>query len=170
MRRKIIELLLIFICLCLQSSLFKAVSLGGVSPNLLIILTSAFGFMNGKEEGMYVGFISGLFTDMLYGNGLLGFYTLLYVYIGYANGMFSRVIFPEDVKFPILFIGLSDLIYGLLSYIFLFLLRSRLDLPYYFIRIILPEAVYTILITLLFYRPLLHLEETIEMYEDRESF
>ena len=62
MLRKFITALLIFGCFILQSSVFSAVSLGGIVPNLLIILTSAFGFMRGEEEGLVVGFCCGLLT------------------------------------------------------------------------------------------------------------
>ena len=71
MIRKSIEFLLVFFCFILQCTLFKFISLGGITPNLLIILTSAFGFMKGRTEGMYVGFFSGLMMDVLFGNGIL---------------------------------------------------------------------------------------------------
>ena len=58
MRRKAIEALLIIICFILQCTVFQALSLAGIVPNLLLIVTSSLGFMRGEKEGMAVGFFS----------------------------------------------------------------------------------------------------------------
>lgn len=164
MIRKSIEFVLVFFCFLLQCTLFKFISLGGIAPNLLIILTSAFGFMKGRTEGMFVGFFSGLMVDVLFGNGIIGFYTLIYTYIGFFNGMFNRMFFPDDVRLPILLITFSDLIYCFVVYVLTFLLRSRFDFGYYVLHIIIPETVYTIFITILFYRLLLKIETSLERH------
>ena len=164
MIRKSIEFVLVFVCFLLQCTLFKFISLGGIAPNLLIILTSAFGFMKGRTEGMFVGFFSGLMVDVLFGNGIIGLYTLIYTYIGFFNGMFNRMFFPDDVRLPILLITFSDLIYCFVVYVLTFLLRSRFDFGYYVLHIIIPETVYTIFITILFYRLLLKIETSLERH------
>ena len=148
---------MIFISFCLQCTLFKALSLGKVAPNLLLMLTSVFGFMGGKKDGMFAGFFAGICTDILYGNGLIGFYMLLFVWIGYVNGMFNRLFYPEDIKIPRIITTVSDFIAGFLTYVFLFLLRSKLDLSFYIIHVILPETVYTLIITIILFKPILFL-------------
>ena len=52
MKRKIIVALMILISFLLQSTVFKALAIGSISPNLLVVLTSSFGFMRGKKEGL----------------------------------------------------------------------------------------------------------------------
>ena len=71
---------MIIVAYLLQTTLFKAISIAGIVPNILIILTSAFGFMRGKNEGMLIGFISGLLVDIFFGS-ILGFYALVYMFI-----------------------------------------------------------------------------------------
>ncbi|MBQ9504345.1 MAG: rod shape-determining protein MreD [Lachnospiraceae bacterium] len=164
MIRKSIEFLLVFFCFILQCTFFHFISLGGIAPNLLIILTSAFGFMKGRTEGMFVGFFSGLMMDVLFGNGIIGLYTLIYTYIGFFNGMFNRLFFPDDVRLPIILITFSDLVYCFIVYVLTFLLRSRFDFSYYLLHVIIPETVYTIFITILFYRLLLKLETSLEKF------
>lgn len=164
MIRKSIEFLLVFFCFLLQCTFFKFISLGGIAPNLLIILTSAFGFMKGRTEGMFVGFFSGLMMDVLFGNGIIGLYTLIFTYIGFFNGMFNRMFFPDDVRLPIILITFSDLVYCFVVYVLTFLLRSRFDFGYYVLHIIIPETVYTIFITILFYRLLLKIETSLERH------
>ena len=108
MKRKLITLLIILVCFLLESSVFHRLSFASVKPNLLIVVTSSFGFMRGKKEGMFVGFSAGLLADLFWGNAL-GFNMLLYAVIGYMNGSFKRMFYDDDVKLPIVLIGASEL-------------------------------------------------------------
>ena len=115
MKRKIIVALMILISFLLQSTVFKALAIGSISPNLLVVLTSSFGFMRGKKEGLWVGFFCGLLEDIFYGR-LLGMHAVMYMYIGYVNGYFNRIFYGEDIKLPIFLISVSELAYGPVSY------------------------------------------------------
>ena len=98
----------------------------------------------------------------------MGFYALLLMYIGFIYGKFCGIFYPEDIKLPIALIVISDLSYGVMCYILLFLLRGRLNLPYYFTRVILPEALYTIVVTMFLYPIILIVNEKLEAKEKRE--
>ena len=161
MKRVIIELLIIIAAFILQSTIFRAISLGGIVPNLLIIVTSSFGIMRGRREGMFIGFICGILVDIFFGN-VLGFYALVYLVIGYLNGIFQSFFYPEDVKLPMIMIFASEAVYCFVCYIFLFLLRRRLHLGYYMVHIILPEMVYTIVATIALYRGILFVNEKLD--------
>ena len=67
MRRKITLAFLILAAFLLQTTVFQYFQIASVTPNLLLILTSAFGLMRGKKEGLMVGFFSGLMIDLFYG-------------------------------------------------------------------------------------------------------
>ena len=54
MRRRIVLFIIITLCFLLQTTLFKTLSFANISPNLLIIAVSSFGFMRGKKEGLWV--------------------------------------------------------------------------------------------------------------------
>lgn len=166
MKKNITIAVIVILCFVLQSTVFKALSFGGIGPNLLIIITSAFGFMYGKKCGLLVGFFSGLLIDLFFGN-VMCFYALIYMYIGYANGIFQSIFFKDDIKLPIALIMTSDLGYGIISYLLLFLLRSRFHLGYYFIHIIIPEMVYTILVTLVLYPLILAMNKYFDKREKR---
>lgn len=168
MLKKIVTALLILICFVLQSSVFDNFSFAGIVPNLMIILTSSFGFMQGEREGMLIGFISGLLLDVFFGD-FLGFYALILMYVGYLNGKFSRIFYPEDIKLPIALIVVSDLSYGVICYFLMFLLRGRFAFPYYFTRVILPEALYTIVVTMFLYPIILMINTKIENREKRSA-
>ena len=168
MLRKLIVALFISICFVLQCSVFDSLSFAGIIPNLMIILTSSFGFMRGEKEGLVIGFFSGLLNDIFFGS-FLGFYALLLMYIGYINGKFSRIFYPEDIKLPLALIVISDLSYGIICYILTFMLRSRFQFTYYFMHIILPEALYTIVVTLILYPVILRVNERLETREKRRA-
>lgn len=168
MKRKIIVIITVIICFLLQSTLFQTLSFASISPNLLVIVTSAFGFMRGKKEGMVIGFFSGLLMDIFYGS-VLGFYALIYMYVGYANGFFRKIFFPEDIKLPMILISVSDLACNLLVYFFQFLFRKQFAFDYYLIHIIIPEWVYTILVTIFMYFILLKINQKLEMTEKRST-
>ena len=171
MRKKLLTVLFIFImffCFLLQCTLFKRLSFGGISPNLLLITTTSVGFMRGEKQGILAGFVSGLFVDIFFGD-VIGLYAMIYMYIGYLNGKFSRIFYPEDLKLPLALITLSDLSYGMVCYIVLFLLRGRLNFPYFFFHIILPETVYTIVVSIILYPILLSLYKRLNIEEDRSE-
>ena len=168
MKRKVISFLIILICFLLQSTVFPKITFFSVKPNLLIIVTASFGFMRGKKEGMFVGFICGILMDIFLG-GLLGFYALIYATIGYVNGFFKRMFYDEDIKLPLGMISASELIYGLVVYICLFMLQGEFNFLYYLVHIILPELVYTILVTLVLYQIILQINRKLEAEEQRSA-
>lgn len=168
MLRKVWVAVLIVTCFVLQCSVFGSLAFAGIIPNLMVILTSSFGFMRGEKEGLLIGFACGLLNDVVFG-GFLGFYALALMYIGYLNGKFSRIFYPEDIKLPLALIVVSDLSYGILCYILTFMLRGRFEFTYYFTHIILPEALYTIVVTLLFYPVILKVNEKLEARENRRA-
>lgn len=168
MRRKLIVALLILVCFILQCTVFASLSFAGIIPNLLIVLTSSFGFMRGEKEGLIIGFFCGLLSDIFFGD-VLGFQALVIMYIGYINGKFCRIFYPEDIKLPIALIVVSDLTYGVICYVLMFLLRGRLQFTFYFTHVILPEAIYTIVVTCLFYPLFLRINSSLEAKEKRSA-
>lgn len=154
MKRVIMNTIFVLVLFLLQSTVFKWLSLANIGPNLLIVITASCGFMHGKNEGMLVGFFCGLLID-IFSSDLFGFYALVYMVIGYLNGFFNAIFYEVDIKLPMILIAVSELFYGIVIYLFLFLLRNRLDFMYYFVHIIVPELLYTIVITIILYRVIL---------------
>ena len=160
MRRKIVLAITIIVCFLLQCTVFKALAIASISPNLLIVVVASFGFMRGKKEG--------LFVDLFYGS-VFGFYALIYMYIGYMNGFFKRIFFPDEVKLPLALIAVSDFFCNLLIYFSLFWFRGRFSFGYYLLHTILPELVYTMIVSVLLYFILLKVNEKLEAIERRSA-
>lgn len=167
-KRPIITAIIIIICFLLESTVFQGLSFANITPNLIIVVTASFGFMRGKKEGMLVGFFAGLLYDIFFGD-LVGFYALIYAVLGYINGYFRRIFYPEDIKLPLFLITASDFILGNVVCIFMFIMRSRFDYFYYLFHIIIPELIYTTLVTLVLYQILLHINQALEAEEKRSA-
>ena len=168
MRRKITVFLIIAVCYLLQSTVFQALSFASISPNLMIVVVSAFGFMRGKKEGLWIGFFTGLLLDVFTGS-ILGFYALLYMYVGYFKGFIRKMFYPEDIKLPMLLIAVSDFSCSLIIYFLLFLFRGKFDILYYLLNIMIPELVYTMVVTIFLYFIILKINQKLETIEKRSA-
>ena len=168
MRRYLTYFLIIAICFLLQTTVFKGLAFANITPNLMVIVVSAIGFMRGKKEGLWVGFFCGLLIDIFFGF-YLGIYALIYMYIGFINGFFQKRFYPDDIKLPMLLIGGSDLVCNLFVYFFMFLLNGRFQFLYYLKAIIIPELVYTMVISIFLYLLFLKINQKLEKCEKRRA-
>lgn len=151
MKSKVVLILTVVVSFLLQCTVLHVISIGSITPNLLLILCVSMGLMRGRKSGMWTGFFTGLLIDLFYGS-LFGFYALIYMYAGYFSGYACRIYYDDDIKVPVLLVGIADVLYNLAVYGLQFLLRGRLGLGTYLYRIILPEMFYTVLLTLVVYR------------------
>lgn len=135
----------------IQVNVFQEMDLLRTSPNLLLIIVAGYGFTRGYRDGMIAGICSGLLMDGVFGT-ILGFYTLPYMYIGFACGFFRRYFKEDNYLIPGLLSGISDGLMGVYIFVFSFALRNRLNFPFYLNTIILPEVVYTVLMSLIVFR------------------
>ncbi len=167
-RRPFIMGVMILVLYLMQTTVFAALELGGIKPDLLVIITSAIGVIRGRKEGMLVGFFSGLLLDVQTGS-LLGFYALIFVMIGYLNGYARHVFFNEELKLPLILIGCSEFGYGMVIYILRFFLRSEFQFVYYLSHIIIPQLIYTIIVAFVFYPLIVLINQKLEAEEKRSA-
>ena len=59
--------------------------------------------------------------------------------IGYLNGMFERMFYDDDIKLPIGLIGASELFYGIITYVGMYMLRGDFAFGERLVQIILPR-------------------------------
>lgn len=181
MKKFLVTAFLVWSFFLLQTAVCPWFAFGGIKPNLLILLTASIGLMEGEKPGMWTGFSCGLLADLFAANGmsltaasgagagdLLGFYALLYLYVGYLCGKANRLFFPEDILLPLGVIAAADTCVSLVCYIVMFFMRARLDIGYYILHVILPETVYTIVVAFIFYPLLLFLHKRMSL-ADRGS-
>lgn len=158
MFKKVTTAVLLLITVFLQCAVFQIFQIASIKPNILLIVVVSLGLMRGRRSGLLIGFWGGLIMDIFF-PFRLGMQALIYMWLGYWAGSFYRIYYDDDIKTPMLLAALGDLMYGVYYYVLTFLLRGRINLFYYLSRIILPELVYTLLITILIYRLLYHLNK-----------
>ena len=77
--------------------------------------------------------------------------------------------YPEDIKQPLILVSASDILSNCVIYIVLFLTRNRYDFGYYLVSVIIPEWVYTMVVTVFLYYILLKINQKLENYEKRRA-
>ena len=164
-RRIIIAYSLLIVSFVLQSTVFQWISFGGIVPNILIVLVISYGLMRGDVSALFLGFFAGLLVDIFFAS-FIGLNAFIYMFIGYFAGKFHRIFIPEDIKLPLALIIFSDLLYNFAYYVFVFLLRGRFNFSFYFFKIMIPELVYTMLVSLFIYPLFLLLNQWLDKKDE----
>jgi rod shape-determining protein MreD len=111
--------LLVFTAALLQTSVFPHLTLAGFRPDLLLLVTAAFGFRDGPLTGTLTGFAAGLLNDLLLVEPVVGLSAVVYLMVGYAVGVvrpylaIGSVTAPVAVTFAATAVATAG--YGLLS-------------------------------------------------------
>ena len=161
MRKLLINLVMLILAFTIQICVFPQIAFLSSAPNLLLIVVFVCSFIEGRERGMFYGLVAGLFMDLFY-SGPFGFYTLFFINLGYVSGICNKYYYEDYITLPLILSVANGLWYCMYIYIFRFLIRGRLDLPYYFTKIMLPEIIFTAVTTLLIYRLFLSASRRVE--------
>ena len=124
-----------------QSSVVPSWSIGGVMPDLPLIMTALIALRRGPETGCLVGFASGLFQDAASGS-LLGVQALSRGLAGFAMGLLPGRLWVGHPLVQIPGLLLLTVAEGLLRFGLLQLLHYPARLSELFVHVILPQALY----------------------------
>ncbi|NLK87278.1 MAG: rod shape-determining protein MreD [Clostridiaceae bacterium] len=151
MKRKILfYFFFIILFLVLQTTLVRFVSIYGVIPNLLIVFTIVTAVLRNSTEGSAVGFFTGLCIDMQFGS-VLGFYALLGLYLGMAAGTISKRVYRENLMIVVFLTFVYSIAYEAAVYLIYNLMNADIQIVYAFTNVILPEALYNCVISILLF-------------------
>lgn len=168
MKRWIGTLILIFTGYLLQTTLLQGIRIAGIAPNILIILLVAVAYRYGKISGMITGFLIGLLIDLVEGD-IIGLYSLIYMVVGYLTGFANKIYFHDDTTMPVFLVAFGDFSYNFMIYALGFLLRNRLHFFFYLRSVILPEMLYTVVLSIFIYRFLHKLLRALEPKGQEET-
>ena len=147
----LIHVVIIFVAFFIQTSIFPLLPFFSASPNLLLIITFSYGLLYGESIGLLTGFFCGLVCDMFY-NGVFGSFLLIYSLIGFGNGMLNTSFFENSISLPIMLSFVNGLIYNVYIYLTHFFMRGKYNVPYYFYNVMLPNILFTLIVTVLVYK------------------
>lgn len=99
MIRYFILILLFFISLILQSTLFSHLTFAGTKPDLVLILTVFFALLNGPRAGALAGLTGGMLQDLMFGR-YIGMNAFAKLIVGYLFGILERKIYKDNILIP----------------------------------------------------------------------
>lgn len=153
MKKAVINIVLIItiiIIYYLQSNFFSWFSIAGIMPNLFVILVLFVGLFTNRTMGTAYGVGVGIILDFLLGKRV-GIYAVSLGMIGFLAGVFDKN-FSKDSRMTIMFMVagatlISEVLIFLINYVFLSINVEIIN----FIKILLVETIYNILITIILY-------------------
>jgi rod shape-determining protein MreD len=108
---------MIVIATLLQVGLAPYIALGGIVPNMLLLVAITLALIQGPRSGMIAGFSAGLIFDLL-GTAPVGPAALAFCVVGFIAGSLQANTFAEGWTLPlvILFVAsmLAEVAYGLI--------------------------------------------------------
>lgn len=139
----------IFIYL-LQSIVFTNFTIASVMPNMFIILVLFIGLYMGRCMGTIYGIIFGVLIDLWIGQRI-GLTSIGLALVGIIGGAFDKN-FSKDSRIIIIFIGvLSTIFYEVLLYVCnIIFMKINVEI-FAFIKILLLEILYNVLIIIILY-------------------
>lgn len=149
--RYLTYIILILINFILQTTLFKYIQIINVKPNTTIILIVSFAFMRGEIEGGIIGFFSGLLIDSFFGQ-FLGLNAFICFIVGFSCGKLFKEFYENNIIIPFFINLFFDFLYGILFFFFNGLLRGYPNIFPFLKSIIIPEALYTSIVSFFLYR------------------
>ena len=153
MKRFLINFSLALIALLiyfLQENFFSWFTIAGVMPNLFVIYILFIGLFSGKNKGTVYGLVIGLILDIIVGDKI-GIYTITLGGVGFLAGIFAKN-FSKDSRITIMLMvaGLTFL-FELVVYILNYLLLDINFEIWTFLRILIIEVIYNIILSIIIY-------------------
>ena len=146
MRRTILLTVVVVTALLLQTTIFADVRLFGARPELMFLLTIAFGVLEGPASGAITGFAGGMAQDFFL-NQPKGITALTLVLVGYAIGMLRQYIVSPSPVLPVFLVAVGTFA-GVLFYGVVTFLLGQLDTSWvYLFRVATLSATYNAILT-----------------------
>jgi len=155
----------IFLTALVQSTVLEYFEVFNIKPNLMVVFIVCVALLNGNIEGAVVGFFTGFVYDALFGK-MLGFYGLLGLYLGLVIGSLNKRLYRDNPFVVTFFTFVSSLAYeGLVVFFSMFnsIVSGKVDLAYILRNIILPEACYNSVVSILVF---IIIAKIIEKFEE----
>lgn len=145
-RHVIVVGLVLVTALLLQSTLFGQLSLLGVRPELVYLVTILFALIEGPYEGALVGFAGGLFQDFLL-NEPKGITALTLTVLGYTVGLSRQFVASPSPLLPTVAVAVGTAA-GLAFHTIVSFLLGRFEQPFgYAAKVIVLAGLYGAILT-----------------------
>lgn len=146
-----IGLILTFIIIyLLQANFFAWFNLAGVKPNLFIILVLIIGLFAGRGIGTTFGILFGISLDFFIGKSI-GVSGIMLGIIGFIGGYLDKSFSKDSRITMITMIFIATFIYEVGLYIFNYFINFAQISILHFIKTLIIELIYNVIITIIIY-------------------
>lgn len=161
LRRSILIFLAFFLSLILQTTILPLLRVGGVMPDLVLVLVVFTALFSNAFIGGATGFAACFLQDLLIGRylGLCAFSGLV---AGWLVGELENRFYKENPLVPVILVFCATFIYELVYFLGRGLSGSFSFTFSYMGRSVLLEAVYNMVLSVLLNKPLMRLFSTTE--------
>lgn len=153
MKKTIINIILVVIALFiyfLQSNFFNWFNIAGIMPNMFVIYILFIGLFAGTKLGSIYGLALGFILDCAIGTKI-GIYTLCLGIIGFLSGIFDKN-FSKDSRMTVMLMVLgSTIVFEIIKYILSYFFISTNAEIFSFVKILIIETIYNIILTIILY-------------------
>ena len=162
--RIFLTIVIVLVNFILQTTLLPYIAIGGVMPHTGLIIVVSLALLRGSTEGAWTGFVTGVLMDVFFGTSY-GYYALIFLLLGFLSGRSQKNFYRENYLLPIIFCCLAVVVYETVIFITGLLSQGDIHVLYFLVRIMVPETVYTAIITIPIYRLLFGINEWLELKE-----
>lgn len=146
----LIIILLFIVIYFLQINFFTWFNIGGIMPNLFVVLVLFLGLFIGEKLGVVFGLLFGIILDFTLGK-TIGPSAILLAIIGYLGEYFDRN-FSKDNRIMIMLMGIGSTIFYELGMYIVNIVRFKIEIePMDFIFNLLIEIVFNVLLIIIFH-------------------
>ena len=146
----ILLILIFFILYFLQANFFTWFTIGGIQPNLFVIFILIIGLFASKKLGIVLGIIFGFYIDLVIGRQI-GISGIMLGIIGLIGEILDKNFSKESRLTIMLMIAGCTVIYETGCYIFNVLTLEMNFEIVSFIKILIVEIIYNLIITIIIY-------------------
>lgn len=146
-----ISLIITFIIIyLLQTVFFSHFTIAGIMPNIFVILMLFIGLYMGRTMGIIYGISFGIFIDIWIGKNM-GFTSIALAIVGLLSGVLDKTL-SKDSRITVLLMGIiSTIVYEVILYFLQYMFLGINVEVLSFIKILLIEVVYNMLIVIILY-------------------
>lgn len=143
-------ILTFFIIYFLQTNIFTWFTIGGIMPNLFIILVLFIGLFVGKKLGFVLGIVFGLIIDFLLGQAV-GVSAFLLGIIGLIAEYLDKS-FSKDSRIMLMMIVIAGTVFFEVGYYVFKIIKYGVAFEFVpFIKILVIEIIFNIFLTIIIY-------------------
>jgi len=148
--RLTILIILPIISLLIESTVFSAYHIWGITPDLILIFVVFISVLDGRRAGAIYGFACGLLLD-LYLARYIGVNALSLGLTGYLIGLLRRLVYPEHLLAPLLGVAAGSLLNQITTFTIMYFVGAQVGVTLSYATGVAMQAGFNMFLTIPLY-------------------